>query len=242
MSVESIERRTEAQLAQGRRDLEAGLHKVVGAARIEVAEAERIRHVEAAFKRLDLRYVFEQAEVIRDAALDLAHGKQPAHIVAFLERSLWASTDALARAADEAGLTKAALDAAVHASLRLDRPELMAVEYDIMLTFLGIGPEEAERIGLGRGEIESLLKEAQQERAEFDIGEVTNLYAVTATACCRPERIAAAAPALAIHLWLKQIALAILLAANIVAIAVPGGALAGVVSFAAVAVMAARGC
>ena len=244
MSIEAKARRTEADLAETRRHTENRLREVLDAARIEVVEARRLGDVETAYGRLDRGYLHEQAEVIREAALALARGGQAAEAAPFLERSLWASLDAMAKAFDEAGLTKAVLEAAAHApDLRLDRPDLMAAEYDIGLAFLGIGHDEADRIGFGRTAFEDLLRGAEKDRHEDDLRPTTSLYAVSATACCRPERIAAATPALALHFFFKQIAVAVMFVANAVAMASgPLGIGMGIISFAAGMALLQRGC
>lgn len=161
-------------------------------ARLTARQREQIREVVG---RLDRQFIEEKAELVRDTIVEIQRNKHttPSTI---LQRNVWSSLDAIGMHLDEVGFTSLFKGVApkLFRDIRLDDPRFVGLEYDLMLSFLGVGEDQAAAYDMPRSEIDWIFGFAESEKTgacgfkymssrEFTFKEFFSRF------CGRPDRI-----------------------------------------------------
>jgi hypothetical protein len=145
--------------------------------------------------RMDREFIEEKAELVRDTILEIQRNKHSTPS-ALLQRNVWSSLDAIGMHLDETGFTSLFKSVApkLFRDIRIDDPRFVGLEYDLMLSFLGLNADQAAAFDMPRVEIDWIFAFAEREKKgacgfkymssrEFTFKEFFSRF------CGRPDRI-----------------------------------------------------
>jgi hypothetical protein len=145
--------------------------------------------------RLDREFIEEKGELARDTILEIQRGKHTTPST-LLQRNVWSSLDAIGMHLDEVGFTSLFKSVApkLFADVRLDDPRFVGLEYDLMLSFLGVGEEQAAACDMPRAEIDWIFGFAEREKTgacgfKYMSSREFTFKGFFARFCGRPDRI-----------------------------------------------------
>lgn len=162
-------------------------------ARLTATQHRRLR---AACRRLDRAFVLEKAELLKDTVLEIVETRSGRRN-RLLQRSVWSSLDALALHMDSTGLTRVFQEVAprLFRSTPLDDPGIVALEWHLLLDYLGVSPRRAAKLGLPFEGVQSLIRLAEAEKSDTKCGlpkisrKGFSFREVMANCCGRPDKI-----------------------------------------------------
>jgi hypothetical protein len=123
------------------------------------------RRLRKAVAALDGEFLLEKAEIVKDTTLEiLRHRKKTPNTL--LQRNLWSSLDAIAFHLDQSGFTRVFQQVAPRliTGTRLDDPDIVSLEWQLTLDYLGLHERSLGKLGLPRREIEAVARMAEREK------------------------------------------------------------------------------
>lgn len=145
--------------------------------------------------RLDREFIEEKAELVRDTIVEIQRNKLTTSST-LLQRNVWSSLDAIGMHLDDTGFTSLFKSVApkLFGNVRLDDPRFVGVEYDLMLSFLGVDEDKATAYDMPRSEIDWIFSfaEAQKKGAcgfKYISSREFTFKEFFARFCGRPDRI-----------------------------------------------------
>jgi len=124
------------------------------------------QQLQKAFRALDKEFLMEKALLLKDTMSEiLLHRNETPNIL--LQRNVWASLDAMALHLDYTGFTRAfqAAGPKMFRSLRLDDPQIVSLENQLVSDVMG-GEAELSRLGLlAPIEVEEVIRYAEKHRS-----------------------------------------------------------------------------
>lgn len=123
------------------------------------------QQLKAVVGRLDREFMYEKAELVRDTIVEIQRHKQTTPNT-LLQRNVWSSLDALGMHLDQSGFTALfkRIASKLFRDVRLDDPRFVSLEYDLMLSFLGVSPEQAAAYDMPRSEFDWIFGFAEAEK------------------------------------------------------------------------------
>jgi len=128
---------------------------------------EQLTKFSEVVKKLDKDFIMEKAFVIKDTMLEIQRNRKTTRNV-LLQRNVWSSLDAIALHLDYVGFTPIFQDMAttlLKKDIRLDSPEILAIEWQLFLDFLGIDENEANEIDLPFSEVKTVLEYVEKQKS-----------------------------------------------------------------------------
>jgi hypothetical protein len=123
------------------------------------------RQIKEVVGRLDREFLQEKAELVRDTIVEIERQKHTTPST-LLQRNVWSSLDAIGMHLDQSGFTALFKRVApkLFGDVRIDDPRFVALEYDLMLSFLGVTPEQAAAYDMPRSEFDWIFGFAEAEK------------------------------------------------------------------------------
>lgn len=131
-------------------------------AKLTTRQRQRIRQVVG---RLDREFIAEKAELVRDTIVEIQRNKRTTPST-LLQRNVWSSLDAIGMHLDETGFTSLFKSVAprLFREVRLDDPRFVGLEYDLMLSFVGVSQDQATAYDMPRSEFDWIFGFAEAEK------------------------------------------------------------------------------
>lgn len=128
---------------------------------------EQLTKFSESVKKLDKDFIMEKALIIRDTILEIQRNRKTTRNT-LLQRNVWSSLDAIALHFDYSGFTPVFQDIAttlLKKDVRFDNPELLAIEWQLFLDFLGIDENEAKELDLPFSELKTVMEYAEKQKS-----------------------------------------------------------------------------
>lgn len=161
-------------------------------AKLTTRQRQQVKQVT---RRLDRAFLEEKAELVRDTIAEIQRNKQTTPNV-LLQRNVWSSLDTIGMHLDQTGFTSLFKNVAptLFRDVRLDDPRFVGLEYDLMLSFLGINENQAAAYDMPRSEFDWIFGFAEAEKKgacgfKYLSSRDFTFKEFFARACGRPDRI-----------------------------------------------------